>query len=145
MRAVVDAYGPTDFLKMGPEHRSPKSFESRFLGAPIDTVPELVKRANPVEYATPGAPPFLILHGAEDTDVVCGQSVLLYEALAAAGNDATLCVIEGLGHGFLENDFGERPAGRVRLREARPGLDEFVGDGPPVGYGTVETFFRKWL
>jgi acetyl esterase/lipase len=145
VRAVVDVYGPTDFLQMGPEHRSAKSFESRFLGAPIETVPELVRKANPVEYVSPGAPPFLILHGAEDAEVVCRQSVLLYEALAASGNDATLCVIEGLGHGFLENDFAERPTGRVRLRQARPGLDEFACDGPPVGYGAVGMFFRKWL
>ncbi len=145
VRAVVDVYGPTDFLKMGPEHRSAKSFESRFLGAPIDTVPDLVKKANPIEYVTPGAPPFLILHGAEDVDVDCGQSVLLYEALAAAENDVTLCVLDGLGHGFLDDDFGQRPAGRVRLREARPGLEEFTGDAPPVGFGRVETFFRKWL
>ena len=27
----------------------------------------------------------------------------LYEALAARGNRATLCLIEGLGHGFLNN------------------------------------------
>jgi len=145
VRAVADVYGPTDFLKMGPEHRSAKSFESRFLGASIETAPELVRRANPAEYADPGAPPFLILHGTEDRDVECGQSVLLYETLAASGNNVTLCLIEGLGHGFLENDFGERPAGRVWLREARPGLEEFAGDGPPVGYGTLETFFRKWL
>jgi acetyl esterase/lipase len=145
VRAVVDVYGPTDFLRMGPEHRSAKSFESRFLGAPIETVPELVKKANPVEYAGPGAPPFLIVHGSEDRDVDSGQSVLLYEALAAAGNDATLCIIDGLGHGFLENEFGVRATGRVRLRDARPGLDEFAADGPPMGFGAIETFFRKWL
>ena len=35
-------------------------------------------------YVTPNAPPFLIMHGLADGSVPHGQSVLLYEALAAA-------------------------------------------------------------
>lgn len=145
IRAVVDCYGPTDLMKMGPTHCRPTSFESRFFGAPIDTVPDLVRQANPACYARPDAPPFLLLHGTEDTDVIPDQSVLLYEALAAVGADATLYLIDGLGHGFITDDFAANTTGRVRVRESRPGLPEHSADAPPVNFGIIETFFRRHL
>jgi len=145
IRAVVDCYGPSDFLQMGATHLRPSSYESRFLGAPIDTVPDLVRKANPATYARADAPPFLILHGTDDTEVVPEQSILLYEALAAAGANATLCLIDGLAHGFVTDDFAANTTGRVRLRESRPGLPEFAADAPPLNFGVIETFFRKHL
>jgi acetyl esterase/lipase len=146
IRAVVDAYGPTDFLQLPEKHQAPDSFESRFLGAPIKTVPQLVTRANPAAYARPQAPPFLLLHGLSDKSVPASQSDLLYEALLPTENDATLLLIEDLGHGFIEKN---RPAellpNRVYIREARPGLPEHAAEGPPLSFGLIETFFRKWL
>ena len=58
--------------------------ESRLVGAPMQTVPERVRAANPLTYVRAGAPPFLIMHGLADNSVPHGQSVLLYEALTAA-------------------------------------------------------------
>lgn len=145
IRAVVDCYGPSDFLRMGATHLRPSSYESRFLGSPIDTVPDLVRQANPATYARADAPPFLILHGMDDTEVFPEQSVLLYEALAAAGADATLCLIDGLAHGFITDDFAANTTGRVRIRECRPGLPEYSAEAPPLNFGVIETFFRKHL
>ena len=145
IRAVVDCYGPTDFLQMGATHLRATSYESRFLGAPIDTVPELVRQANPATYARKDAPPFLILHGTGDVDVIPEQSVLLYEALAALNADATLCLIDGLGHGFITDEFAANTTGRVRIRESRPGMAEYSADAPPLNFGVIETFFRKHL
>jgi acetyl esterase/lipase len=125
VQAVVDGYGPTDFLQMDAQrlaHNDPSedpesiqlpkdlrseaanSFESLFLGAPINTCADLVQQANPVTYAKPGAPPFLILHGLADHAVPPQQSELLYEALSAHGNEVTLCLIPGLGHGFFNRN-----------------------------------------
>lgn len=150
VQAVVDGYGPTDFLQIDthrlsdgevatdPESMqlpkdlrsaSPDSFESRFLGAPINTCPELVRQANPAAYAHPGTPPFLILHGLSDMAVPPHQSELLYEALAAHQNTVTLCLIEGLGHGFLNrNHLDDGPPRRVIVRghaSATPSLGVF--------------------
>ncbi|MDE3196907.1 MAG: alpha/beta hydrolase, partial [Acidobacteriota bacterium] len=145
IRAVADCYGPTDFLQMGPTHLRATSYESRFLGAPLDSVPDLVRQANPANYASTDAPPTLILHGTDDADVVPEQSVLLYEALAAAGANATLCLIDGMGHGFITDDFAAATSGRVRIRESRPGMAEYSADGPPMNFGAIETFFRRHL
>jgi acetyl esterase/lipase len=94
VQAVVDWYGPTNFLEMdrqllndspcGPNeflHDAPDSPESELMGAPIQTIPELVAKANPANYATPDAPPFLIQHGTHDCTVPAKQSTLLYAAL----------------------------------------------------------------
>ena len=144
VRAVAAVYSPVDFLQMGEESAGPRSYESRFLGAPIRTVPELVKQANPVTYVQPGAPPFLLVHGSADTSVPVSQSELLYEALRAAGNHVTLSVIEGLEHGFLnDNRFDQGPQRRHRLRASRPGEPEQVFDAPPLTFGTFETFFKR--
>ncbi len=107
LRCVVAAYAPIDFYQMTERSFAPDSYESRFLGAPIRQVPELVARANPVTYVRPGAPPFLIVHGREDRLVPLRQSELLYEALRAHGNPVTLSVIDGLGHAFFEDNHFE--------------------------------------
>jgi acetyl esterase/lipase len=167
VQAVVDGYGPTDFLQQddhrdplgapsddpesiqlppGKRSADPDSFESLLLGAPIQTRPDLVRLANPITYVRPGAPPFLILHGLSDTAVPAHQSILLYEALAADGNDVTLCLVRGLGHGFLNrNDFDRGEPRQVTVRSTRNGGPESVADGPPVSFALIEAFFRRHL
>jgi acetyl esterase/lipase len=159
VQAVVDGYGPTDFLQMDGQRRLggvqsddpesvqlPKdlrsadadSFESRFLGRAIETCPELVREANPITYARPGAPPFLILHGLSDAAVPAQQSELLYDALAARQNDVTLCLISGLGHGFLNrNHLDDGPARQTEVRGRRRGE---AGQGI---FAHIEEFFRE--
>ena len=76
VQAVVDWFGPTDFLKMDeqlaesgfapPEefsHNGANSPESLLLGAQITQIPELVHRANPETYLRSIAPPCFIKHG----------------------------------------------------------------------------------
>jgi acetyl esterase/lipase len=109
VQAVVDFYGPSDFLKMddarlpdGQWHYPADSPESQLLGAPIQQVPEKVKQANPITYVDRSAPPFLILHGTEDLNVPVNQSELLFTALKGAGIDATFFKLVGAGHGGPE-------------------------------------------
>jgi acetyl esterase/lipase len=143
IKAVAAAYPPTDFLQMP---RSPQNYESRFLGAPVETVPHLVHQANPATWAHPGAPPFLILDGLADTEVPPNQSELLYEALRAHNNEVTLSLIEGLPHSFLDdNDFDQGPPRRHTLRISKPGEPESKTEAPPLTFGTIETFFRRHL
>jgi acetyl esterase/lipase len=166
VQAVVDGYGPTDFLQMdghrdpsgkpsddpesiqlpaGASSASPGSPESLFLGAPIQSCPQLVRDANPITYVRSGMAPFYILHGTSDTAVPAHQSELLYEALAAHGNDVTLCLIEGLGHGFLNrNNFDQGPPKRVTVRHRMPGIER-IADKPAATFQSIENFFRKHL
>ena len=109
VQAVVDWFGPTDFLQMDEQftgtacpvnHDAADSPESKLVGAPIQTVPDKVKLVNSITYVTDKAPAFLIQHGTADCNVPPQQGQLLYDALKAAGsNKATLTFLEGAGHG----------------------------------------------
>lgn len=114
VQAVVDWFGPTDFLRMdaqlaesglapapGDEHNGPRSPESLLLGRPITDTPELVTRANPETYVHASAPPTLIQHGLRDPIVPHQQSVGIAAALrAVAGAErVTLDLLPGAGHG----------------------------------------------
>lgn len=117
VQAVVDLFGPTDFLQMDAQfaadevcdasaesHDAADSPESMLLGAAIQTVPDLAAAANPITHVTENAPPFYIQHGTNDCNVPLAQSQLLYDTLVEAiGEDnVTLTVIEGAGHGTSE-------------------------------------------
>jgi acetyl esterase/lipase len=109
--AVVDFYGPTDFLKMdaaappgGAMHDPPDSPESELVGGPIQENREKATLANPISYITPQAPPFLILHGELDPLVPVNQSELLFAALKHAGTKVTFLKLAGVGHGGREFD-----------------------------------------
>jgi acetyl esterase/lipase len=104
--AVVDYFGPTDFLQMddhrlpdGQIHDTPDSPESELVGGPIQENKERVARANPITYVTPGAAPFLIVHGEADPLVPHHQSQLLEKALKRAGVPVLLYTVKGAGHG----------------------------------------------
>ncbi|MBT2653971.1 alpha/beta hydrolase [Bacillus sp. ISL-18] len=164
VQAVVDGYGPIDFLQLDvhseftpsddPEsnrlnsvqrHTDPDSPESKLLGAPIEIVPHLVREANPITYIDKKAPPFLILHGMSDLAVPVSQSELLYKALSEQGNEATLCLIEELGHAFFnKNDLDDQPL-EVTLRKAGRGEPKQIETGSKRIFELVETFFRKHL
>ena len=87
VQAVVDWFGPTDFLKMDAQlaesgmappaefaHSGANSPESLLLGRTITEVPDLVRTANPETYLHMGAPPFFIQHGDCDDTVPHQQS-----------------------------------------------------------------------
>ena len=106
VQAVVDYYGPTDFLQMdaqrlpnGMLHDPADSPESKLLGGPIQEKKDLAAQANPITFVTEQDPPFLIVHGDQDPLVPHGQSVLLHEALKKAEVPVTFYTVEGAGHG----------------------------------------------
>ena len=146
VRCVLDAYGPTRFDVMDAQpaggapdpaacrghhhplvrlrgrgrgmvpHDDPASPESRLLGAPVQTVADRVRAASPMTYVSKDAPPFLIMHGLADNSVPHGQSVLLYDALKAAGADASLVLIDGLPHTFFNRSDLDDVAGPFQMQ-----------------------------
>ena len=111
VRAVVDFFGPTDFLQMdahalpkGMKHDPVDSPESQLVGGAIQDNKDKVARANPVTYVTAQAPPFLILHGDQDPLVPVHQSELLHAALKQASVPVTFHKIIGAGHGGPQFD-----------------------------------------
>jgi acetyl esterase/lipase len=106
VQAVVDFFGPTDFLQMdakalpgGMKHDPADSPESQLVGGAIQQNKDKVARANPITYVSPDDPPFLILHGEQDPLVPVNQSELLFAALTSARVPVTFHKIAGAGHG----------------------------------------------
>ncbi|MGD1042454.1 MAG: alpha/beta hydrolase [Sedimentisphaerales bacterium] len=110
VQAVVDYFGPTDFLQMeahrlpnGMVHNSPDSPESKLIGGPVQENREKAAKANPITYVTKDDPPFLIVHGNTDPLVPHHQSELLEAALKKAGVPVTFYTVKGGGHGGFKD------------------------------------------
>jgi len=72
----------------------------RYFGAPIEERLELARLVSPQTYVSANCPPMLLLHGAADTVVPVEETQHFYQTLKAAGVDATLRVLPGIGHGW---------------------------------------------
>ena len=112
VQAVVDWFGPTDFLKMDEQlkesavrnpqvHSVPDSPESELVGKNLDDAPDIVKAANPETYITPDDPPFFIQHGLIDNLVPYQQSVNLAKKLeqVIGKEKVSLELLQDTGHG----------------------------------------------
>jgi acetyl esterase/lipase len=112
VQAVVDWFGPTDFLKMDEQlkeskvanpqtHSIPDSPESELIGKNLADAPELVKAANPETYITKDDPPFFIQHGLIDHLVPYQQSVNLANKLeqVIGKEKVTIELLPGTDHG----------------------------------------------
>ena len=104
INAVVDWYGPTDFLIMDScgsqmRHNDVKSPESSLIGGAIQENKGKVALANPISYVKKNNPPFLIFHGDRDMLVPHCQSERLYVKLQQEGVKSELVIISGGGHG----------------------------------------------
>jgi acetyl esterase/lipase len=165
VRCVLDAYGPTWFTTMDEEaaneavaldpagsgrrliHDSPSSPESRLVGAAIQSVPDRVREASPITYVSTAAPPFLIMHGMADDMVPVRQSVRLYDALAAAGSEVELRLIDGLPHMFFDRTDLDDVAGPYRMEvrsHARGGTMQTAVDHAGA-FEVARRFFTKHL
>jgi acetyl esterase/lipase len=135
VQAVVDNFGPTDFLRMNDvrfadfiDHFDAQSPESLFLGGPIKEKPELVRLANPITYIDPQDPPIWIGHGEKDGMVIISQSELLYEALEKAGVETEFVRVKNADHMYRPS-----PSGAT----VSPSVEELNRMG--IGW------FKKWL
>ena len=111
VQAVVDWFGPTDFLQMNLQagkqgtldHDAADSPESCLIGGPIRNHPDKVLRASPLHFVSPGDAPYLIMHGDKDPLVAHGQSGLLEAALKEANVPVQFYTVKGAGHGGFKD------------------------------------------
>jgi acetyl esterase/lipase len=94
VQAVVDWYGPTDFLTAGT-----KDTRTHLLGGAPQEHPEQARKASPITYVSRNSAPILIMHGDEDRTVPISQSETFAAALKKAGADVTYVVVKGGKHG----------------------------------------------
>jgi acetyl esterase/lipase len=111
VQAVIDWFGPTDFLQMDAQakaqgcsasdqtHNDANSFESLYIGAAIQSVPDQVKKSNPIPYISKDTPPFLIQKGDQDCTVPIENTKMLADALSAQKLDVQYALLKNVGHG----------------------------------------------
>ncbi len=103
VQAVVDKFGPSDATKVAADfdaqskasYASPTNPISLYMGADAATA------ANPLTYVGASKPPFLFFHGTQDRLVSPTQTLILHNALSAAGSRTIRYVLEGAGHGDM--------------------------------------------
>lgn len=99
---VVAWYAPSDLTAMaadtGADPMDADTREARLLGAPPAAVPGAAAQASPITHVSPGAPPFVLLHGAADRLVPCVQSERLHSAMREYGLNAELGVYPAADH-----------------------------------------------
>lgn len=162
VQAVVDLYGPTDFLAMDAHmlpgacetfnamlgitecHNDAGSPESRLVGGAITDHPQRAAAANPAAYATADAPPFLIAHGQEDALVPHHQSEILYAALRDAGADVTFYSVPVVGH---DKSITSEAVPEAVVVSASGGADRSPPPwaGPRPSLRTIEAFLADAL
>ena len=132
VNAVVNYFGPTDFLRLrrGRSKRvesGRKAPEARLLGHAIEDDEDRARWASPITYVRPDAPPFLHVHGELDDYTPLEQTRSLHTALETAGATSKLLLVRGAGHG------GRRifDQSSIRDRVASFLLRHMPGDNPP--------------
>jgi acetyl esterase/lipase len=112
VQGVIDDFGASDISKIAADFDVPTQHATytneglvQYIGkaAGANTLDPGIATtaANPLNYVHAGAPPFLILHGNQDRLVSPSQTLILHDALVAAGARSTRYVVDGAGHGDL--------------------------------------------
>jgi acetyl esterase/lipase len=103
VQAVVDLYGISDIEIQYNTGRieGPGGPVSKFINN-TNNFTQVASIASPINYVTTDDPPFLIMHGDKDTDVIPKQSEMLYDKLREANVPATLVWVKNGGHGFVQ-------------------------------------------
>ncbi|WP_421695633.1 alpha/beta hydrolase [Aestuariivirga sp.] len=107
---VATLAGPFDFLPL-----SGRAAVGAFGQWPVPA------QTQPINYVSPGAPPFLLIAGNKDRTVSPRNSQRLADRLRAVGTEAKLVTLEGLGHADVLTVIA-RP-----LRWRAPVLSEITG------------------
>ena len=106
VQAVVDMFGPVDFLTF-PFNQHSSLVASTVFGT-ADLSDPIFAAASPVTYISTDDPPFLILQGDLDRTVPLSQSQEFYDKLTDSGVDAQLVIVNGGDHGLKAP--GESPS-----------------------------------
>src|SRR5882762_6914251 len=113
VQAVVDKFGASDLSKLASDFDSgareaddmPDNPIARYIALlpgtrRLDTQ-VATTAANPLTHVNSAVPPFLILHGSRDRLISPSQTLMLHNALVAAGTHSVRYVLDGADHGDL--------------------------------------------
>jgi acetyl esterase/lipase len=112
VEAVVDMFGPTDLTRT----QDFNTFARTLVGISFGGFSrQQLLAASPVTYVAPADPPFLILHGTDDTLVPPHHSQDLAQRLHAAGVPTTLVMVRHTGHSMATPGQDPGPAEVERM------------------------------
>ena len=111
VQGVIDDFGASDISKMAADFDAATQhaiytneglvkYIGKTAGNTLDSS-IATTAANPLKYIRANAPPFLMFHGNQDRLVSPSQTLILHDALVAAGVRSTRYVVDGAGHGDL--------------------------------------------
>jgi len=128
VQAVIDYYGPSDFVLRGrtqPERAyTEKSGSFALLGGKVNNgkvFPELETTASPAHYVSADDPPLLVFQGENDKTVLPDQSERIVELYERAKLPATLVLVDKAAHGGRKFYSGEHLQTALRfLDQHRP-------------------------
>ncbi len=100
VRAVVDFYGVHDLLKRERDRGLSKNLKQLLHIEQLDPASErLLSGASPIAYVHKKMPPFLFIHGTNDSAVPFEQSPLMCEKMRAAGARCEVYPVADAPHG----------------------------------------------
>lgn len=102
VQAVVCFYGPSDLLMLArTSPQIPDSLRNAIKGSPWETLLTAgLRELSPVTWVHKDAPPFLLIHGTDDTLVPYAQSVELCNRLHSVGSACRIYPVRGGNHGI---------------------------------------------
>lgn len=112
VQGVIDDFGASDISKIAADFDAVTQHAIyaneglvRYIGKASDAngldTRIATSAANPLKYIQANAPPFLIFHGNQDRLVSPSQTLILHDALVAAGVRSARYVVDGADHGDL--------------------------------------------
>lgn len=111
VQAIVDFYGPTDFIlraKEQPEFTDkPTGQVFQLLGHGVKEREDRAKLASGAWHVTADDPPLLAIHGTKDARVRPNQTQRIHDAYQALGLESSVHLVEGAGHGGKGFDTAE--------------------------------------
>jgi acetyl esterase/lipase len=93
VQAACPWYMPCDIAQLGKDN----SIKFPFFNGDYEDA-GYCRYIDPLNYVTPKAPPFLILHGTDDTTVPIVHGQMMYDALVKNNVDARFIALKGEGH-----------------------------------------------
>lgn len=105
VKMVIDGFGPTNLTMSNFSYQLMTDYgreHFNLINSVFGDNTTLESQVSPINYVKPGAPPFLIIQGENDTVVPMSQSVELYNSLKAQGDSANIILVDNAGHGIVQ-------------------------------------------
>lgn len=101
--AVVAFYSPNDLELQARNNLRTPAWATALFGITTmdDAAMKVIREASPSSRLVAGLPPFLLVHGTDDTRVAVEQSRLFQAKLRAVGTPCDLLLVPGVGHGMV--------------------------------------------